>query len=256
MLLPIVSAFVMSALPVSFADGVLTPPLVGLPGAAAVNFANSRKAELGLDPRSTLVVSKQLSTRFGGVVHLEQQVDGLTVHGAKVIITFDEQQRVVRVSSSLRRFTDVVTAPKLTGAQALELATHEVDGAWLRTDGVPYGGYKKQAFRIGSTLHVGFLTFVPTLKNSESWHVAIDATDGAVLFVENRAHASKDAKVYASSPGGLAGGVGRTPVSTPSFPCCPTTAVSSPAAAFAPSTAALPRTARLTPARRGCRASR
>lgn len=215
MLLPLVSAllFQLPASPISFQDGVQTPPLVGNPGSAALNYANSRKAELGLDVRSTLVVSKQLSTRFGGVVHLEQQVDGLTVHGAKVIVSFDEQQRVVRVSSSLRRFTNVQTTPKLTGARALELATHEVDGAWLRSDGVPYGGYKRLAFVVRGELHVGFLTFVPTLKNSESWHVAIDALDGAVLFVENRAHSAEfDAKVYASSPGGLSAGVGRTPV--------------------------------------------
>lgn len=224
MLLPIVSVllFQLPASPVTFQDGVLTPPLVGGPGAAAINFANSRKGELGLDARSKLVVSKLLSTRLGGVVHLEQQVDGLPVHGGKVIISFDEQMRVVRLSSSVRRFTTVQTTPTLTGAQALAIATHEVDGAWLRSDGVPYGGYKKQAFVVGGAVHVGFLTFVPTLKASDSWHVAVDATDGAVLFVENRMHtAAFDAKVYASSPGGLNGGVGRTPVVDAQLPLLP-----------------------------------
>ena len=77
MLLPLVSAllFQLPASPITFQDGVQTPPLIGNPGSAALNFANSRKAELGLDARSTLVVSKQLSTRLGGVVHLEQQDD-------------------------------------------------------------------------------------------------------------------------------------------------------------------------------------
>lgn len=214
MLLPLVSAllFQLPAAPIAFQDGVLTPPMIGNPGAAAVHFAQSRKAELGLDPRSTLVVTKLLSTRLGGVVHLNQQVDGLELHGRKVIVSFDEQQRVVRFSSTLRRFSTVQTQPRLTGAQALAIATHQVDGAWLRSDGVPYGGYKKQAFLVNGAVHVGFLTFVPTLKNSESWHVAVDAIDGAVLFVDNRAHAARDADVYASSPGGLQGGVGRTPV--------------------------------------------
>ena len=212
MLLPLVASLLVQlpASPLSFQDGVQTPPLVGNPGTAALLFAQSRRAELGLDPRSTLVVGKLFSTRFGGSVHLQQQVDGLELHGAKVIVTFDTQQRVVRVSSSLRSFQGVSTTPALTGAKALELATHEVDGAWLRSDGVPYGGFKKMAFLVNGAVHVGFLTFVPTLKASDSWHVAIDGLDGSVLFVENRMHTARDAKVYASSPGGLTGGVGRT----------------------------------------------
>ena len=212
MLLLIVAAILVQlpAAPLAFQDGVLTPPLVGNPGNAALTFAQSRRAELGLDPRSTLVVSKMFSTRFGGSVHLVQQVDGLELNGSKLIVTFDEQQRVVRVSSSLRPFQTVFTTPNLTGAKALELATHEVDGAWLRSDGVPYGGFKKMAFLVNGSVHAGFLTFVPTLKASDSWHVAIDAIDGAVLFVENRVHTARDARVYGSSPGGLSGGVGRT----------------------------------------------
>lgn len=211
MLLPIVSAllFALPAAPLTFQDGVLTPPMIGNPGAAALHFAHSRKAELGLDARSRLVIGRLLSTRLGGVVHLNQHVDGLELHGSKLIVSFDEQQRVVRFSSSLRRFDTVQTTARLTGADALVIATHEVDGAWLRSDGVPYGGYTKKAFLVNGSVHVGFLTFVPTLKNSESWHVAVD---GTVLSVENRAHLARDANVYASSPGGLQGGVGRTPV--------------------------------------------
>ena len=210
MLLPVFAAVLLNASAVTFQDGVLTPPLVGAPGTAALAFANSHRTELGLDGPSTLVVGKLFSTRFGGTVQLLQQVDGLQVHGGAVLVTFDAQQRVVRVSSSVRRFNSASTTPMLTGAQALSIATHEVNGAWLRADGVPYGGWKKQAFVVGGALHVGFLTFVPTLKNSDNWHVAVDGLDGAVLFVENRVRTARDAKVYASSPGGLSGGVGRT----------------------------------------------
>lgn len=214
MLLPLVSALLcqLPAAPVTFQDGVLTPPLLGAPGPAALSFARSRAAELGLDARTTLGVGRQMSTKLGGTVQLVQQVDGLEVHGGRVIVTFDVQQRVVRASSSLKRFSSVKLEPTLTGAQALAIATHEVDGAWLRTDGTPWGGWKKKAFLVGDALHVGFLTFVPTLKASDSWHVAVDATDGAVLWVENRSHAGSAAKVYASSPGGLTGGVGVTPI--------------------------------------------
>lgn len=200
--------FVLAAAPVTFQSGVQTPPLIGNPGDAALRFANSRKAEFGLDPRTTLTVGRQLGTRFGGTVQLVQTLDGLEVFGGKLIVTFDEQQRVVRVSSSLKSFSNAVTTARFTGPQALALATREVDGAWLRTDGVPYGGYTRMAFSINGELHVGFLTFVPTLKNSENWHVAIDATDGSTLWVQNRARASNAAKVYPSSP--KAPGVGVT----------------------------------------------
>lgn len=168
---------VFAAAPViPFQDGVLTPPLVGNPGEAALRFATSRREELGVDPRSTLTVVRAMSTRFGGTVQLQQEVDGLPVHGARVVVTFDEQQRVVRVSSSLRPFQVVSTTARLTAAQAVAVASAEVDGAWLSTDGVPYGGATKRAFLVGDALHAGWLTFVPTLKNSESWHVAVDAT--------------------------------------------------------------------------------
>jgi Zn-dependent metalloprotease len=162
---------VVTALPpatLTFQDGVLTPPLVGSPAEAAVRFAASRRAELGVDPRSTLEAGRLMSTRFGGTVQLEQRVQGLPVHGARVVVTFDTQQRVVRVSSSLRPFEAVNAQYRLTAQDALAAASREVEGAWLRDDGVPYGGATKRAFVVNGQLHVGWLTFVPTLKNSES----------------------------------------------------------------------------------------
>lgn len=212
MLLPALVLLAAAPVVVPFQAGVLTPPLVGTPAEAALRFAQSRPAELGLDPRSTLVVGRQFSTRFGGTVQLDQQVNGLPVSGARVVVTFDASQRVVRVSSSLKPFGAVKTAATLSHQAALARATHEVDGAWLRTDGTPYGGATRQAFVVNGELHVGYLTFVPTLKPSENWHVAIDGTDGSTLFVQNRAWKADEAKVYASSPGGTSAGVGVTPV--------------------------------------------
>lgn len=208
MLLPLL--VILAAAPVTFQTGVQTPPLIGAPGEAALRFANSRKVELGVDPRSTLAIGRQFSTRFGGTVQLEQRVAGVEVHGAKVIVTFDEQQRVVRVSSSLKPFSNVVSDFRLTPQQALAVAAPEVMGAWLRSDGVPYGGATKRIFRVNGELHAGYLTFVPTLKNSESWHVAIDATDGTVLWAQDRARASNAAKVYPSSPKAQGVGVAAT----------------------------------------------
>lgn len=214
MLIALISSVLVQlpAAPVTFQHGVLTPPLVGTPGEAALRYAQSRRDELGLDARSTLAVGPMFSTRFGGSVHLIQRVDGLEVRGGRVIVTLDEQQRVVRMSSSLKRFVTAQTTPRLSAQRALAIATHEVDGALLSSSGVPYGGAQPFAFLVGDALHAGFLTWVPTLKSSESWHVAIDAVTGDVLQVEDRAHAANAAKVYASSPGGLQAGIGVTPL--------------------------------------------
>jgi uncharacterized protein (TIGR03382 family) len=211
LLLP--TLLVLCAAPVSLPDsqtGVLTPPLVGTPQEAALRFAQSRKAELGLDPRTTLVPTGAFSTRFGGTVHLAQAVNGLPLSGRKVIVTFDTMQRVVRVSSTLAPLGALKLDTTLSLRDALALAAPEVEGAWRQQDGTPYGGAKKLLFPVNGEVHVGFLTFIPTLKNSESWHVAIDGTDGSVLWVQNRAWAANDAQVFTSSPGGLNAGVGVT----------------------------------------------
>jgi hypothetical protein len=212
MLLPVL--FVLAAAPVTvappFQTGVLTPPLIGSPSEAALRFANSRKAELGIDPRTELISTGAFSTRFGGTVHLTQTINGLPIYGRKVIVTFDTAQRVVRVSNTVTSFGAAKLDTTLSLQDALALAAPEVEGAWLKRDHTPWGGAKKLAFLVNGEVHVGFLTFVPTLKNSESWHVAIDGTDGTVLWKQNRAWASNDAQVYATSPGGLTAGVGVT----------------------------------------------
>lgn len=212
MLLP--ALLVLAAAPVSFQTGILTPPLIGSPDQAALRFATSRAQELGLDPRTTLTATGNFSTRFGGTIHLTQTIDGLPLQSRKVIVTFDTAQRVVRVSSSLTELGALKLTPSLTAMDALAVASAEINGAWLQKDGTPYGGAKKLLFVVNGEVHVGFLTFIPTLKNSESWHVAVDATDGSVLWVRNRAWANDAAAVYATSPGGVSQGVGVTPTIT------------------------------------------
>lgn len=206
--------FVLAAAPVvvppPYETGVFTPPLIGTPAEAALRYANSRKAELGLDARTTLISTGAYSTRFGGTVHLQQTIDGLPIYGRKVIVTFDTQQRVVRVSNTLTPLGAAKLSTTLSPQDALALAVPEINGAWLQKNGMPWGGAKKMVFVVGGEPHVGFLTFVPTLKNSESWHVAIDGTTNSVLWTENRAWSANDAQVYASSPGGTSAGVGVT----------------------------------------------
>ncbi|MFT3712945.1 MAG: hypothetical protein QM817_35280 [Archangium sp.] len=193
-----------------YENGVLTPPLIGTPEEAALRFANSRKAELGIDQRTQLISVGAFSTRFGGSVHLAQTINGLRIYGRKVIVTFDTAQRVVRVSNTVVPFTAAKLDTTISLQDAIALAAPEVEGAWLKRDGTPWGGAKKLAFFVNGEVHVGFVTFIPTLKHSENWHVAIDGTDGTVLWKQNRAWANDGAQVYATSPGGLQAGVGVT----------------------------------------------
>jgi len=203
----------------AFEAGVLSPPMASDPGAAALAYALSRRAELGLDPRSTLAVASLHSTRFGGTVQLQQQLGGVPVSGARVAVTFDTLRRVVRVSSSLKPFSQALLSPRLTGDEALVVASQQVDGALLKPDRRPYGGYRPEVFLVGGDAHVGFLTFVPTLKAADAWFVAVDAVTGAVLWVQDKTRAaSNDAKVYASSPGGRSAGIGVTPLITVQLP--------------------------------------
>jgi hypothetical protein len=203
---------------ITFEAGVLSPPLGGAPGEAALRYATAHAAALGVDPRSTLKVGPLLSTRFGGTAHLLQHVNGVPVYGARVVVTLDTLRRVVRVSSSLRPFAQALTTTRLSGPEALTVASRAVEGALLKADGTPWGGWRPELFLVGGDLHAGYLTFVPTLKASERFHVAVDAITGQVLFVDNRVHsASGDAAVYASSPGGLDAGVGVTPLVTVSL---------------------------------------
>lgn len=221
MLLPLVAALLAqsptlpASSPAGLQTGVLTPPLGGSLTQGALAWANFRTAELRLDPRTTLRVGPAFSTRFGGTVHLPQTVGGVPVHGASVVVTFDTLRRVVRASSSLQPVGQVLATPAFSGDEALRIASRAVDGALLRPDGQPWGGWRRELFRVGDDLHAGYLTYVPTLVAKERFHVAVDAISGAVLFIDDRVHAaSTDAAVYVSSPGGLQAGIGVTPLVT------------------------------------------
>jgi len=194
----------------ALAHGVLSAPASGDLVDAALAFALSRKAELGLGPGSTLVPGNAFSTKLGASVHLEQRIAGVAVYGATVIVTFDDQRRVVRVASSLNPAPATGLHWNLSGPEALAAASRAVDGALLKDDRTPYGGWQPYVFSVEGRLHAGYLTWVPTLKLSENWHLAIDAADGHVIFEENRVHYANDAKVYASSPMGP--GIAVTPL--------------------------------------------
>ncbi len=206
--------------------GVLSAPATSDLTDAALAFALSRKAELGLGPGSTLVPGNAFSTKLGATLHLEQRIGGVAVYGATVIVTFDTERRVVRVSSSLSPAPATGISWNLSGDQALQTAARSVEHALLKSDRTPYGGWQPFVFPVEGSLRAGYLVWVPTLSLHENWHLAIDATDGRVIFQENRVHYANEAKVYASSP--LAAGVAVTPlvdVTLGSFPASFTTGV-------------------------------
>jgi hypothetical protein len=65
---------------------------------------------------------------------------------------------------------------------------------------------------VGGELHGGAWVFIPTPRETDNWHLAVDGVTGRLLARENRVYtASTSAAVYLPSPGGLDGGVGVTP---------------------------------------------
>jgi hypothetical protein len=192
--------------------GLLSEPLAGPPVDAVRAWALSQRERYGLPPGSTLTSKEVFSTRFGASFHLAQTVKGVEVYGAKLVVTLDEQARVVTVTSSLAHVSRVLDGAPLTVDEALKRAAQGLPMVALRPDGVPYGGAGRFYFRVGDELHLGFLVHVQTLDLSKNWYVAIDAVTGQQLFAQNRVHhAQLDARVYPVSPGGLDAGVGATP---------------------------------------------
>ncbi len=193
--------------------GTLSEPLNGELSAAAWAWAMGKRDALGLPAASTLRNVVTQGTRFGASVRLQQQIDGVDVYGAQVVVTIDAQRRVTMVSSSILPFAKSVMAWTLTADEAVQRASKEVPLPLLQGSGKAYGAARREIFPLGVEAHAGYLTMVPTLNGAANWYVAIDATTGAVLWKQNRVfNATSDAKVYASSPGGLDAGVGVMPL--------------------------------------------
>lgn len=195
--------------------GRLSQPLPGSLAQAARTFALSRRGELGLPVTSDLGQPTSFGTRFGASFHLSQQVGGVDVYNARVVVTVDRERRVVQLSSGAVRYRQAVLDWRMRPEEAMRLAAREVPMAMLQPSGEPYGGWRQQVFPAGEDVHAGYFVWVPSLDPLQNWHVAIDAVTGAVLFKENRVYrAADDAEVYESSPGHLDAGVGVTPTIT------------------------------------------
>ncbi len=177
-------------------QGVLSAPRQGALVDVARQYVLEHATELGLSPDSTLGDPKTFGTRFGGSVHFPQRFAGLPLRGASVVVTFDGMGRIVRVASSLSDARVVRGEATVDAARARALAARAVDMALLQADGTPFGGFLDVAFLVQGEVHRGYWVWVPTPAVGENWHVAIDATDGAVLFTENRVHASFAADVF------------------------------------------------------------
>ncbi len=194
--------------------GTLSLPLQGELRLAARGYALSRRAELGLPATSDLGAAVAFGTRFGASFRLPQQVDGIEVYGAEVVVTIDSSRRVTQVASNLAPYRKSVLDWRMTPAEALALAAREVPLSLVQAGGAPYGGTRRQLFEVGDEVHSGYLAYVPSVDLRQNWLLAIDATTHALLWGQNRVfHAADDAQVYLASPGGLDAGVGRTPTS-------------------------------------------
>jgi len=192
--------------------GVLSEPLRGELTGAAKAWGLANGARYGLPAGATLRVAEAFGTRWGGSIHLVQQLGDLDVYGAKLVITVDLDQRVVQVASSLVHPAKVRGEWAIGPAEALRRAAASVPFPALQADGTPYGGSKKALFAVGDELHAGYLTRVPSIDVRTNWYVAVDAVTGEQIFAQDRVyHGALTANVYPISPGGLDAGVGVVP---------------------------------------------
>lgn len=193
-----------------FESGVLSAPSTLRLEDAARAFVASRK-DLALAPGSTLGKAKIFGTRFGASVHLPQELNGVPVDGASVVVTFDRDKRVVQVASNLlpyKTFTTFTFAPQ----RAMDAAGRAVQAALIQSNGHFYGTWTRRYFVVGDEARAGYLVYSPTLFPDENWYSAVDAVTGEILFKQNRVfNAANDAQAYARDPGGLDAGVGVTP---------------------------------------------
>lgn len=193
-----------------FEAGVLSEPFTQKLEDAARTYVAGR-VDLQLPAGSTLGTAKIFGTRFGASVHLPQLINNVPVDGASVVVTFDNQKRVVQVSSNLlpyKTFSTFSIAPQT----ALDTAGRGVQAGLIKSDGHFYGTWHQRYFVVGDEARAGYLVFVPTIFPNENWHAVVDAVTSEVLFKQNRIFfAQNDAQVYARNPGGLDAGVGVTP---------------------------------------------
>src|SRR4051794_6134638 len=78
--------------------GILSPPLSGELSSAARTWALAHRAELGLPADSTLVNAESFGTKLGASFHLQQQIDGVDVYGANLVVTIDARAQVSLVT--------------------------------------------------------------------------------------------------------------------------------------------------------------
>jgi MYXO-CTERM domain-containing protein len=196
----------------SLQAGVLSHPLPSPLSDAVHRFALDRADALGLPAFATLGAPRPFGTRFGASFHMAQQVDGIEVDAARVVVTVDRFRRVSLVASSAVPYARVARRWNLSAEQALAKVSAQVPLAMRDSSGRPYGGTLQRFFPIGDELRAGYLVWVPTLDIRDNWYLAVDAEDGDIHWSQNRVFTANDADVYAYSPGGLDAGIGVTAV--------------------------------------------
>jgi hypothetical protein len=166
---------------------------IGLVASAPVSGARLELVRVDHTPRTE-------SWRYRAVV------DGLPIDQAQTVVTFDLSGREVFRDSDIPAFTSVLRSTR-SDSELSQLAHGAVPFALC-----DFGGLERVFFAVQGALHEGAWVFVPTPKETDNWHVAVDAVEGRVLAAQNRRYeAALDAQVYLPSPGGADAGVGITP---------------------------------------------
>jgi Zn-dependent metalloprotease len=201
----------------TFESLVPSAPLTGNLVQSARTWALNLRERYSIPLSSNLKPFDSFQTRFGASLHFGQTVREIEVYGAKLVVTVDELNRVVQVTSSVENYAQVFDSFSISPNEAIKLASNSIPFPMLMQNGQPIGAAKPFLFKVKNDLHAGYLVKVQSIDLSKNWYAAIDALTGERLFLQNRVHHQANplsAKVYPISPGGLSAGVGITPTVT------------------------------------------
>lgn len=158
----------------------------------ALAAANGMRDTLKLGKSTLVVQSVHPAANGGHVVRLAQHVAGLPVEDAIVTVRLDAQDYVLRVDSSAVDVALADATPRLTGAQALQIARSAVQVPMPVT---PSGYGHLLVTRTGQ---LAWIVQVTVVVPTSAPVVTVDAITGDVLAVRNAAKHVGKANVFAS----------------------------------------------------------
>ncbi|MBI5480211.1 MAG: hypothetical protein HY906_15205 [Deltaproteobacteria bacterium] len=172
-------------------SGPLAAPHAGTPEQAARAFLGQRGALFGLrDAAREVRLHAAVPTAAGTVVRFTQELEGLPVQGAHLVLVVDPAGRVFLANSSLRTARPVLPATVVDVTRARDAVTAR---------GALAGPARLVLLPSGDGLRPCWVVWGRTVRPFGIWDYYVDATTGEVIGRRNRIVTAKG-RVYTNSP--------------------------------------------------------